>query len=106
MRFSFIILMIIVTTFSFNTQADVLKWIDENGITHYSNKEKKLSRNKGKVIKFVEYQSSKVNDQTANKSESNSSLDENSLINTSDNAVTNDSVSYNKDRESINVFDD
>ncbi len=57
MRFKSILLIIIISSFSINTNADVLKCVVENGNTHYSNTEKKSSRNKTKVIKFVEYES-------------------------------------------------
>ena len=95
--------------FSINTQADVLKWVDKNGNTHYSNKEKKSSRNKAKVIKFVEYESSNDIEQTALTSEIESSLVGNSFNNVSGKTASNkevsndynDNASYNKGRESI-----
>lgn len=106
MRFTSIILTTIITVLSINTHADVLKWVDENGNTHYSNKEKKSSRNKAKVIKFVEYESPKENEQTAKTSETESSLAGNSFTNVSNNTgsnkqSSNDIASYNKGRESI-----
>ena len=61
MRIRSTILIILVTIFGTSINSDVLKWVDENGNTHYSNKEKKLSRNKAKIIKFVEYESAEEN---------------------------------------------
>ncbi len=74
--------------FSINTNADVLKWVDENGNTHYSNKEKKSSRNKAKIIKFVEYEYSidtkkHTKEQTEKPSKSEFSVSETSFSNVS-----------------------
>ena len=99
MRFSTIILTTTLTVFSINTHADVLKWVDDKGKTHYSNKEKKSSRNKGKVIKFVEYETPKVTEQTATTSETELSFVKNNFTD-----VSNDIASYSKGRESINEF--
>ncbi|MEB8433042.1 DUF4124 domain-containing protein [Cocleimonas sp. KMM 6892] len=66
-----------VTVLSINAHADVLKWVDENGKTHYSNKEKKSSRNKAKVIKFVEYETSDDVEPDQTNAKTESGLDDN-----------------------------
>ncbi|KAG1650276.1 Glycine betaine methyltransferase [Nymphon striatum] len=52
-----------MTLLSTNVTADVVKWVDAEGNTHYSNKEKNLSRNNAKTFKFVEYKSASNNEQ-------------------------------------------
>jgi len=41
--------------FSFVVYADIVKWVDENGQTHYSNKAPKESKKSSKKIKFETY---------------------------------------------------
>lgn len=52
--------------FSFNLNADVVKWVDSEGKTHYSNKAPKNNKKSSQNIKFTEYKkSAKVEDAPA-----------------------------------------
>lgn len=42
--------------FSFSLNADVVKWVDSEGKTHYSNKAPKKNKKSSKQIKFSDYQ--------------------------------------------------
>ena len=42
--------------FSFSLNADVVKWVDSEGKTHYSNKVPKKNKKSSKKIKFTQYQ--------------------------------------------------
>lgn len=108
MRFSTILLTSTIAVFSIATNAtvyaDVLKWVDKNGKTHYSNKEKKSSRNKAKIIKFVEYESSNDIEQAPTgesspvTSKSKTAVDGDSFTDVANESVSN---AYNNGRETI-----
>ena len=49
------ITVVIFLTFSFSVNADVVKWVDSQGKTHYSNKAPKQHKNAAQKINFTQY---------------------------------------------------
>ncbi|MGK0271717.1 MAG: hypothetical protein ACI88H_002383 [Cocleimonas sp.] len=57
------LIVVFLLLFSFSINADVIKWVDSEGKTHYSNKAPKINRNTSQKIKFGKYKKSEQNEE-------------------------------------------